>query len=59
MNCIASDRSFTVEIDIEIEQGCEGGRTLFSNRPHALDRLKARKELEFSGATPGAISALP
>ncbi len=36
MTCIAGDRAYTVEADIEIEAGCEAGLILFYNQAHAL-----------------------
>ena len=36
MACIAGDRSYTVELDVEIEQGCEAGLLLFYNQAHSL-----------------------
>ena len=36
LTCIAGDRSYTVEIDVEIEQGCEAGLVLFYNQAHSL-----------------------
>ena len=36
MACIAGDRSYTVEIDIEIEPGCEAGLILFYDPAHQV-----------------------
>jgi xylan 1,4-beta-xylosidase len=47
MACIAGDRSYTVEIDIEIEEGCEAGLLLFYNQSHALGLTLGPKGIGF------------
>lgn len=47
MACIAGDHSYTVEIDIEIEPGCEAGLVLFYNQAHAAGLTVGSKGVGF------------
>lgn len=36
LTCISGDHTYTVEVDVEIEPGCEAGLLLFYNEAHSL-----------------------
>ena len=36
LTCCATDHSYTVEVDVEVEQGCKAGLLLFYNEQHSV-----------------------